>query len=95
MSDELLKELELNAKTAEKLRALAHPARICIVRNLLKSGSCNVTFLREHLNMPQSTISQHLFKLKATRIIEGSRVGVEMYYKVVDLDIVRLVAAIF
>jgi ArsR family transcriptional regulator len=34
------------------------------------------------LNTPQSTISQHLQKLKAAGIIEGRRNGLEIFYKV-------------
>lgn len=38
----------------------------------------------EMLQMPQSTISQHLSKLKATKVVTGTRKGLEIYYEVTD-----------
>ena len=34
--------------------------------------------------MPQSTISQHLSKLKAAKMVTGTRKGLEIYYEVTD-----------
>ncbi|MDZ5017191.1 transcriptional regulator, partial [Clostridium perfringens] len=42
---------------AEFLKVLAHPVRLCIVKNLLEKGCCNVTNMHSCLGMPQSTIS--------------------------------------
>lgn len=69
---------------AEFLKVLAHPVRLCIVKNLIEKGSCNVTNMHSCLGMPQSTISQHLQKLKSVRIIKGERNGLEIVYEVVD-----------
>lgn len=71
-------------EVAEFLKVLAHPVRICIVKNLLEKGSCNVTNMHSCLGMPQSTISQHLQKLKSIGIIKGERNGLEIVYEVVD-----------
>lgn len=80
----------LEAK-AEILKALAHPVRLCIVRNLLETGGCNVTKMQSCLSMPQSTISQHLSKLKASGIIEGRRSGTEITYCVINEDAITVV----
>lgn len=69
---------------AEFLKVLAHPVRLCIVKNLIEKGSCNVTNMHSCLGMPQSTISQHLQKLKSVGIIKGERNGLEIVYEVVD-----------
>ncbi|MDI3310045.1 MAG: metalloregulator ArsR/SmtB family transcription factor [Thermoanaerobacterium sp.] len=79
---------------AEKLKAIAHPYRLCIVRGLL-SGECNVTTIQECLNLPQSTVSQHISKLKSAGIIEGRRNGLEICYRVVDHDIINAVKLLF
>lgn len=79
---------------AEKLKAIAHPHRLCIVRGLIKN-SCNVTKIQECMNLPQSTISQHLAKLRAAGIIEGERNGLEICYKVVDQEIKDIVCILF
>jgi ArsR family transcriptional regulator len=79
---------------AEKLKALAHPHRLCIVRGLI-NNSCNVSKIQECLELPQSTISQHLAKLKAVGIIEGVRNGLEVCYSVVDEDVINIVKQFF
>lgn len=75
----------------EMLKVLAHPVRLCIVRGLLGSGGCNVSHMQNCLNMPQSTVSQHLQKLRTAGIIEGERKGLEIVYRVVDERAVKLV----
>ena len=77
---------------AEKLKALAHPHRLCIVKGLM-DNKCNVTKIQECMGLPQSTVSQHLAKLKAAGIIEGQRNGLEVCYSVVDKDVIRLLLA--
>lgn len=67
---------------AELLKVLAHPVRLCIVAGLLQNGECNVMHMTDCLNCPQSTISQHLQKLRTAGIIEGTRNGTEIKYKV-------------
>ena len=78
---------------AEVLKVLAHPVRLCIVKGLLQKGQCNVGYMQNCLEMPQSTVSQHLQKLRAAGIIEGERTGLEINYKVCSElaeDIIKL-----
>lgn len=75
---------------AEKIKAIAHPHRLCIVKGLM-GNSCNVAHIQECLGIPQSTVSQHLSKLKSAGIIEGERNGVEICYTVVDDEIMSVV----
>ncbi len=82
------KELE---EMSEVLKALAHPVRLCIVRGLIEKGGCNVSHMQNCLNMPQSTVSQHLQKLRAAGIIQGERNGLEITYKVCDEKVKRIV----
>ncbi|MDK2800193.1 MAG: hypothetical protein PWP27_285 [Clostridiales bacterium] len=79
---------------SEILKAIAHPVRLCIVRGLI-DNQCNVTKMQECLNLPQSTVSQHLTKLKAAGIIEGKRNGLEICYKVVNEDVKKIIEALF
>lgn len=85
------KNLKKYNEQAEWLKVLAHPVRLCIVNGLLNNGGCNVTNMQECLDMPQSTISQHLQKLKSVGIIEGERSGLEIKYKVVDKRVEKLI----
>lgn len=69
---------------AELFKVLANPVRLCILAGLLKEGSCQVSIMQECLGLPQSTVSQHIGKLKAAGIIYGERKGTQIYYKVVS-----------
>lgn len=68
----------------EVLKVLAHPVRLSLVEIMRTKGPTNVTTMYEKLQMPQSTISQHLSKLRAAKIITGTRKGLEIYYEVTD-----------
>jgi len=47
------------------------------------------------LNMPQSTISQHIGKLKTFGIIDWQRNGLEIIYSVSDENIKKLIEVLF
>ena len=80
------KEKLLNEK-ANLLKAMAHPMRLCILDCLMAHHTCNVKSLTERLHQPQSTISQHLSKLKAQGLITGNRHGVEIQYSIIHDDV--------
>ena len=52
-------------------RALAHPARIRIVRLLLEKESCIGGDIVEDVGLAQSTVSEHLRILKAAGVVTG------------------------
>ncbi|MFP3860994.1 MAG: ArsR/SmtB family transcription factor [Bacteroidales bacterium] len=68
---------------AECMKALGHPIRLQIVEGLIKD-ECNVSEIQNNLNLPQSTISQHLRILKNASIITNRREGNKVCYKVLD-----------
>ncbi|CQR73627.1 Biofilm growth-associated repressor [Sporomusa ovata DSM 2662] len=88
-------DLSLFTEAAELLKVLAHPIRLCIVKGLIEKGECNVSHMQNCLNAPQSTISQHLQKLRAAGVIEGVRNGLEINYKVRDQKAIALVNVLF
>lgn len=79
---------------SEKLKVLANPYRLCIVKGLMEK-SCNVTNIKECLDIPQSTVSQHLAKLKAAGIVEGKRSRTEIEYSVVDKEVINIINILF
>ena len=83
------------ARAAEMLKALSHPVRLCIVRGLWQSGGCNVAHMQQCLEAPQSTISQHLAKLRAVGIIEGERNGLEVVYRLKSRAVAQLLEGLF
>lgn len=88
-------QLDSYNEMADLLKVLGHPARLCIVDGLLNNEGCNVTYMQSCLNIPQSTVSQHLAKLKAAGIIEGKREGLEIKYKVVNTTAIELINTMF
>lgn len=82
-------------ESAEFLKVLAHPVRLCIVRGLLEKGKCNVSHMQNCLDVPQSTISQHLQKLRTAGIIEGERNGLEINYRVCDERVEKIINIFF
>ncbi|HSP46845.1 MAG TPA: metalloregulator ArsR/SmtB family transcription factor [Clostridiaceae bacterium] len=76
--------MEKLERPSEILRVLGHPVRLCIVNGLIRENGCNVSFIQECLEIPQSTISQHIKSLKSAGIIEGVRKGTEITYRVKD-----------
>ncbi len=90
----------LYEETAEILKALAHPIRLCIVQNLLEQQTsgvkpANVTQMQSCLSIPQSTLSQHLQKLRAAGIVTGKRQGLEVTYEILDTRIIGVLKCFF
>jgi len=68
---------------AEVLKALSHPARLCMV-NKITRGALTVGQMQECLDISQSNVSQHLSILKNRGIIRGERIGSEVLYSLAD-----------
>lgn len=67
-------------RLAVMLKALAHPARIAILQEIIKSNTCICGGLVEELGLAQATISQHLKELKNSGLIQGTIDGVSVCY---------------
>ncbi|WP_276135166.1 ArsR/SmtB family transcription factor [Polluticoccus soli] len=65
---------------AAMAKAIAHPARIAILEELLKANSCICGDLVEELGLAQATISQHLKELKNVGLIQGTIEGTSICY---------------
>ncbi len=74
-----LKPLEVTF-LADICKALAHPARIRILKHLLNEGRCLCGRIVEILPLAQSTVSQHLKILKEARLILGETEGQKTCY---------------
>lgn len=82
-------------RMAEIFKALGHPARLCIACRLLVLKKCNVSKMQVCLELPQSTVSQHLAVLKSKNIIKGERKGVEVIYSLTDENVKKLIESVF
>jgi ArsR family transcriptional regulator len=56
---------------AELAKAVAHPVRVLILRNLLRIGTCYFGKLADLLPVAPSTASQHLSILKEAGLVRG------------------------
>ncbi len=83
------------SEKAELLKTIAHPVRLCIVQGLMEQGECNVNHMQSCLKIPQSTISQHLAKMRTCGVLKCRRDGVEVYYQVANEVICQVVRALF
>lgn len=67
-------------RLAVMLKAMAHPARIAILEQIIKSNACICGDLVNDLGLAQPTISQHLKELKNAGLIQGTIEGVSVCY---------------
>lgn len=73
---------------AQLAKAIAHPVRILILRNLLRIGACYFGKLADLLPVAPSTASQHLTILKDAGLVKGEVEGERPCY-CVDLQKLR------
>jgi ArsR family transcriptional regulator len=82
-----------DVRLARRLKALAHPARITIVRALMEAERCSCGDIVRSLPLAQSTVSQHLKVLREAGLIRGEIEGPRSCY-CIDADALSEVAAI-
>ena len=67
-------------RVARYAKALSHPARIAILKLLIKKQSCICGDIVDELPLSQSTVSQHLKELKEAGFIKGDIDGAKVCY---------------
>ena len=67
-------------RLAKYTKALSHPARIAILKLLIKRQACVCGDIVDELPLSQSTISQHLKELKEAGLIKGDIEGAKVCY---------------
>jgi ArsR family transcriptional regulator len=72
--------LDPDEETAHLAKALAHPARVKILRFLLEREECMVGAIVDELPLAQSTVSQHLKVLREAGLIYGEVDGSRICY---------------
>ena len=65
---------------AELAKALGHPARVAILKELANRNVCVCGEIVDTVPLAQSTVSQHLKELKAAGLIQGTVEGVKSCY---------------
>lgn len=75
-------------------KALGHPARVKILRLLLRKSTCVCGDIVEELPLAQSTVSQHLKVLKEAGLIRGEVDGPRVCYCIEPQTLRRLRALV-
>ena len=69
-----------DAELARLAKALAHPARVAILKRLLAHGECVCGEIVSGLPLAQATVSQHLKVLKEAGLVQGEVDGPRVCY---------------
>ena len=85
---------EADEELAEFAKALGHPARVQILRLLVRKNACICGDIVEELPLAQSTVSQHLKVLKECGLIRGEVDGPRVSYCVAPRALRRLKALV-
>jgi ArsR family transcriptional regulator len=80
------------AAKADLFRALGHPARIRILE-LLVDGEQPVSGLLAEIGIEPSTLSQHLAVVKRIGLVESSRKGNAVTYRLADPSVAQFLSA--
>lgn len=75
-------------------KALGHPARVRIVRLLVRKNACVCGDLVDELPLAQSTVSQHLKVLKDAGLVRGDIDGPRVCYCIEPRTLRRLKALV-
>lgn len=89
---ELFKSRE--TKVASAARALSHPARVAILRELARRKECVCGEIVEVIPLAQATVSQHLRALRDTGFIKGEIDGARSCYCIDGKNARELVASL-
>lgn len=68
---------------SRKFKALAHPARVKLVEDLMEKECC-VGEIQKCLSLSQPNVSQHLKVLREAGIIQGRREKTRICYSIAD-----------
>lgn len=80
-------------KASEKMKMLAHPTRLQILKILSRQDQCVCVFAQA-LGKKQPNISQHLSKLKDKDVIDSYMKGKYAYYTLKDQNVKKIVKSL-
>jgi DNA-binding transcriptional ArsR family regulator len=85
---------EADEELATLAKAIGHPARVKILRLILRKNSCICGDIVDELPLAQSTVSQHLKVLKDAGLIRGEVDGPRVCYCIEPRAMKRLRALV-
>lgn len=76
------------------LRSISHPQRLLVLCQL-SQGERPVGDLAAMLGMRQSTLSQHLARLKGEGLVAARRDGTSVFYSLARIDVLPVIEALY
>ncbi len=92
-----VKALELAPKAAEAesfLKALANRHRLMVLCQL-HGGELSVTKLQEAIGLSQSSLSQHLARLRQDKLVKTRRESQTIFYSLANEDVSRIIGLLY
>ena len=90
-----LEDMKKNAgRACDFLRSIAHPQRLLVLCQLSQAER-PVGELAGLLGMRQSTLSQHLARLKAEGLVTARRDGTSIHYSLARTEILPVIEALY
>jgi ArsR family transcriptional regulator len=77
-------------KLAELYKALAHPARLAVLKYLAETRTCITGDIADELPLSRTTVNQHLKELKHAGLITGTTEGVKTCYCINNEKVIEL-----
>ncbi len=78
---------------ASVIKAIAHPTRLLIVEALSEKSHC-VSELKEIIGADTSTVSKHLALMKSMKIVDNTKNGTQVYYRLRFTCILNFISCI-
>jgi DNA-binding transcriptional ArsR family regulator len=91
-----MKDIEQNAiQAAAFLKGLANPDRLVILCKLAEFGECSVSHLIDETGIAQTSMSQHLNKLKSEGIVTFRRDHRILYYSISHVAVREIMGVLY
>ena len=82
------------AQAAALLRTVGNERRLLVLCLLIKHGEMSVGALARHVDLSQSTLSQHLAKMREEGLVSFRREAQNAYYRISDPKVEALLEAL-
>jgi len=90
-----VQEMKKNAEEASAfLKSIANPSRLTILC-LLTQGEMCVTDILSHLDVSQTSLSQHLARLRTEGIVDFRREHRTLYYFIKNQNVATIISALY
>jgi DNA-binding transcriptional ArsR family regulator len=90
-----LTDMQANADQASTLlRAMANKNRLMLLC-MLNDKELSVSELNAQLNIPQSTLSQHLAVLRKDGLVKTRRDAQSIYYSLKSVEVIAIISTLY